>query len=238
MAFSLVNIRKTFGELAILDGIDIEIASSELLVILGPSGCGKTTLLKIIAGLDRDFEGGREGFEDSVFSFVFQDHRLLPWESAVDNALFALSGSGLSRDAALERIKRYVSLSGLGGHENRPVRELSGGMRQRASLVRAFAMPANLLLLDEAFQSVDLRRKRELMGIFLELREMEGNASILVTHDPGEALWLGDRIVVLSDRPAKVVDVFAVDLPRKGREAGMPEIAGLERRLNAALLGS
>jgi NitT/TauT family transport system ATP-binding protein len=67
---------------------------------------------------------------------------------------------------------------------------------------------------------------------------MEGNASILVTHDPGEALWLGDRIVVLSDRPAKVVDVFAVDLPRKGREAGMPEIAGLERRLNAALLGS
>ncbi len=238
MAFSLVNIRKKFGELAVLDGIDIEIASSELLVILGPSGCGKTTLLKIIAGLDRDFEGRREGFEDSVFSFVFQDHRLLPWESAVDNALFALSGSGLSREAAMERIQRYVRLSGLEGHENRPVRELSGGMRQRASLVRAFAMPAKLLLLDEAFQSVDLKRKRELMRIFLELRAMDGNASILVTHDPAEALWLGDRIVVLSDRPAKVMDVFDINLPREGREAGMPEIAGLERRLNAALLGS
>ena len=237
MAFKLFGIRKTFDDLAVLDGIDLEIASSGLLVILGPSGCGKTTLLKIVAGLDRDFEGEREGFETSRFSFVFQDHRLLPWKSAVDNALFALSGSGLEGKEAHERINRYVALAGLSGHENRPIRELSGGMRQRASLVRAFAMPADMLLLDEAFQSVDLKRKRELMGIFLELRAMERNASILVTHDPGEALWLADRIVVLSDRPARVVDSFEIDLPRDRREAGMPEIAGLERRLNAALLG-
>ncbi|MDA8409149.1 MAG: ABC transporter ATP-binding protein [Treponema sp.] len=237
MAYSLIAIRRSFGDLLVLDGVDIEIPPSQLLVILGPSGCGKTTLLKIVAGLDPAFEGRREGFERARFSFVFQDHRLLPWKSAVENALFALSGSGLSRAEALTRIERYVGLSGLGGHADRPIRELSGGMRQRASLVRAFAMPADFLLLDEAFQSVDLKRKRELMGVFLDLRAMERNVSILVTHDPAEALWLADRVIVLSDRPARVIDAFDVDTPRERREPGTPEVATLERRLNAALLG-
>lgn len=237
MDFRLSGIRKSFGSLEVLGGIDVEMDRDELIVILGPSGCGKTTFLKIVAGLDRAFEGGREGFDDSSFSFVFQDHRLLPWKSAVDNALFALSGTDIERSTAMTRIDRLIRLSGLDGHERRPVRELSGGMRQRASLVRAFCRHADVLLLDEAFQSVDLGRKRELMRLFLGIREIEGGAAILVTHDPWEALWLADRIVVLSDRPAKVVDTFDVDIPRDEREAGMDRVARLERRLSSALMG-
>lgn len=237
MAFRLCDIRRSFGGLEVLAGVDIEFGPSQLLVILGPSGCGKTTLLKIVAGLDGAFSGIRQGFEGCRFSFVFQEHRLLPWKSVVGNALFALSSTGMDRSQAMARIGDFVRLSGLSGHENRPVRELSGGMRQRAALVRAFAMPSDILLLDEAFQSVDLKRKRELMRLFLGLRDMEKNASILVTHDPWEALWLADRIVVLSDRPTRVVDAFDIDLPREEREAGMSAIATLETRLAAALIG-
>jgi len=237
VAYKLWDIRRSFGGLEVLSGVDIEFGPTQLLVILGPSGCGKTTLLKIVAGLDGGFSGKREGFDQSRFSFVFQEHRLLPWKSVVGNALFALSSAGMDKSQAMTRIENFVRLSGLSGHENRPVRELSGGMRQRAALVRAFAMPADILLLDEAFQSVDLKRKRELMRLFLGLREMERNASILVTHDPWEALWLADRIVVLSDRPTRVVDAFDIDLPRGEREAGMPAIAALEMRLSAALIG-
>lgn len=236
MLYRLSRIRKDFGNLPVLDGIDLEFGPDRLLVILGPSGCGKTTLLRIVAGLDRDFSGLREGLDRAAFSFVFQDHRLLPWKSIVGNALFALSGTEISRDTAIERIGRFVGRAGLAGHEHRPVRELSGGMRQRASLVRAFARPADILLLDEAFQSVDLRRKRELMDTFLELREIERNAAIIVTHDPWEALWLADSIIVLSDRPARIIDAFDIDIPRSQREAGMPKISSFERRLSAKLL--
>ncbi len=238
MAYELRDIRASYEGLQVLDGISLSFAEGSITVILGPSGCGKTTLLNVIAGLKKPEGGDRLGFEGCRFSYAFQDPRLLPWLDCRQNLAFALSGvEGLGAEAARSRVERFLEAAGLGRAAGRRPSELSGGMRRRLSLARAFAYPSDVLLLDEAFQAVDLRMKLELMNVFLGLLREERRTVVCVTHDVEEASYLADRAVVLSPRPARVVDSFSVEAPRAERALGSAATMEAEARLYRLALG-
>ena len=236
MAYELRDICASYGGMAVVDGISLPLASESITVILGPSGCGKTTLLNLIAGLKSPDSGQRLGFEGCRFSYAFQEPRLLPWLDCRENAAFALSGA-LGRSEALDRVDRFLNAAGLAHASRLRPHELSGGMRQRLSLARAFAYPSDILLLDEAFQAVDLRMKLELMDVFLSLLREERRTVVCVTHDVEEAAYLADRAVVLSPRPARIVDSFAVGAPRSERALGSAATMEAEARLYKLALG-
>jgi NitT/TauT family transport system ATP-binding protein len=237
MAYRIENIAASYDGLAVLDGISLTLRHGAVTVVLGPSGCGKTTLLNVIAGLKLFDAGRREGFEGCRFSYAFQDDRLLPWLNARENLAYVLSGS-LPRDEASARIDRFLAASGLAAFSRSRPRELSGGMRQRLSLARAFAYPSDVLLLDEAFKAVDLRTKIDLMDTFLNLMREEGRTVVAVTHDLEEAVYLADDVVVLSERPARVIDAFSVNVRRSERALGSNATMEAESRLYRLVLGS
>jgi NitT/TauT family transport system ATP-binding protein len=236
MSYKIVELQKSYDGQAVLDRVSLSFTEGGICVILGPSGCGKTTLLNVIAGLAPFESGGRSGFEGAQFSYAFQEPRLLPWLSARDNILFALKGA-LDAGTAQARADEFLGVAGLSDSATRRPSELSGGMRQRLSLARAFAYPADILLLDEAFQSVDLRTKIDLMDAFLELWRREKPTVISVTHDIEEAVYLADRVVVLSSKPAQVIDDFKIDVPRERRELGSESTIEAEARLYRLTLG-
>jgi NitT/TauT family transport system ATP-binding protein len=236
-SFKVEGIRKAYGDLEVLAGIDAEFSSSSVTAILGPSGCGKTTFLHVIAGLIEADAGVRSGFDDALFSMSFQEPRLLPWLSAAGNLEFALSGLA-DRRLAEERAQRFLASAGLGSFGHAKPSALSGGMRRRLSLARAFAYPSNILLLDEAFAAVDLALKIELMDVFSTLWQEERRTTIFVTHEMQDALYLADRILVLSPRPARIVDSMAILQPRELRRYGSRDSVELETRLFSAILGS
>ena len=236
MGYELRGLKASYDGLAVLDGISLDLEPGTITVLLGPSGCGKTTLLNLIAGLKSPDEGHRLGFDGCRFSYAFQEPRLLPWLDCRENVAFALSGI-LGRAEALARVDRFIAAAGLEEQALRRPAELSGGMRQRLSLARAFSFPSDVLLLDEAFQAVDLRLKLDLMDVFLRLLREEGRTVVCVTHDVEEAAYLADRAVVLSPKPARVVDSFAVDAPRAERALGSAVTMEAEARLYKLALG-
>jgi NitT/TauT family transport system ATP-binding protein len=235
--YRLEDIRASYEGLPVLDGVSLELRPGSVTVVLGPSGCGKTTLLNIVAGLKAPDSGGRSGFEGCRFSYAFQEDRLLPWLSARENLAYALSGA-LDRGEALRRVDRFLEIAGLSSFASAPPRALSGGMRQRLSLARAFAYPSDILLLDEAFKAVDLRTKIDLMDAFEDLMRVERRTVVCVTHDVEEAVYLADEVAVLSERPARVVDSFAVEVPRAERSLGSAATMEAEARLYRRILGS
>ncbi len=206
VAVRLRNVRKSFGNLLVLDGVSFDVKRGEFVCVVGESGCGKTTLLKIIAGIE-DCEGfvevsGRVGF-------VFQDDRLLPWRTALGNVLFALEACGSRR---VERAKSLLELVGLSGFEHFYPKQLSGGMRQRVGIARALAIDPDVLLMDEPFASLDARTRERMQDELL--RYVTGRSVVFVTHSIDEAVFLADRVIVLSPRPARVVEIVKVDLPK------------------------
>jgi NitT/TauT family transport system ATP-binding protein len=237
LPYRLENIHASYDGVPVLDGISLSLESGSITVILGPSGCGKTTLLNLIAGLKSPDSGSRQGFEGCRFSYAFQDPRLLSWLSCRENLAFALSGA-LGRAEAYSRTDRFLVSAGLTEAAAAKPTELSGGMRRRLSLARAFAFPSDMLLLDEAFQAVDLRMKLELMDVFLSLMREERRTVVCVTHDVEEAAYLADRAVVLSTKPARIVDSFAVEAPRAERALGSAATMEAEARLYKLALGS
>ncbi|HEY9054763.1 MAG TPA: ABC transporter ATP-binding protein [Rectinemataceae bacterium] len=221
MNYELKGICLSFGELSVLDRLDIEFPPSSVSAILGPSGCGKTSLLKIVAGLLSPNAGSIFGLDSARVSYCFQEPRLLPWLNVRDNILFALSGLGDDKMAE-ERADRFILEAGLESFASAKPRTLSGGMKQRVNLARAFAYPSDILLLDEAFASVDLDLKVGLLDLFGTLWEEERRTAIMVTHDIQDALYVADRIVLLSERPARLKKI--IDIPgRGGRVYGLPE---------------
>ena len=228
-------ITKCFGPREVIAGISAEFPRSSVTAILGPSGCGKTSFLNILAGLIQADSGRLYGFPKASFSYSFQDPRLLPWLSCLDNILFALSGledKKLSRERAL----RFIAAAGLEGYSGFKPPQLSGGMRRRLSLARAFSYPSDVLLLDEAFASVDLKLRIELMDLFSLLWREEKSTTIFVTHDVQDALYLADRILVFSSRPAKLAEVLSIASPREGRRYGSKEYSELEEQLYRKIL--
>lgn len=210
------------GSVVALKDINLDLERGQLTSLLGPSGCGKTTLLKIIAGLLEPDHGqvlvnGRPvtgpGPERA---FVFQDFALMPWASVLRNAAFGLELQGMAKAEREDRARHYIAEVGLAGFEDKFPHQLSGGMRQRVGLARALAVNADVLLMDEPFSAVDEQTRRKFQEDLLRLREIEKKTFILVTHSIEEAVYLSDRIVLLSPRPGRVSQIVDPDIPRTG----------------------
>jgi len=217
---SLVNIVKSFGEkgkkLKVIDGVSLDV-DEEFLVILGPSGCGKTTLLKIIAGVEKPDEGAIKIRSNTTYGFVFQSPTLLPWLTVLDNVALPLMAKGVSKGIAREKASKYLSLVGLHGFEDFYPHELSGGMKQRVNIARALVVEPTVLLMDEPFSQLDPLTAETLRAEILDLW-LSGvttvKAIVMVTHNVEEAVLMADRIVILTPRPAKIVKIIEVKLPR------------------------
>ncbi len=205
--YRIENITKKFNDLLVLQDISIDFIEAGTTCILGPSGCGKTTLLNIISGIESADSGDVKGFSDTELSFVFQEDRLIPWKNVLDNLKFVLSGNDdiADKDGLVES---YLEKVGLLEYRDYYPSELSGGMKKRIGILRAFIYPSSILLMDEPFSSIDISNKKVLMDFFRELMDMENRSCILVTHDLEEAIHLGDQIIVLSDKPSTVANVI------------------------------
>jgi|GEM_PF-749521 len=215
----LANIGVSLDGKPILRGIDIEVTPGQFVVVMGPSGVGKTTLLRLIGGLIAPDAGARR--LDARAAIVFQDPRLLPWQSALDNAGLGLRAEGLSRRAARDRAASILTRLNLSAADQtkRPA-ALSGGMRQRVALARALVLEPRLLLLDEPFSALDTALRQNLQDLLRGIIEAEGLSAVLVTHDPLEAVRLADRIIVLSGVPATIAaDILHARPARAATEA-------------------
>lgn len=203
MKYSVKNIVKTYGDLKVLDNVTIDFYEKKTTCILGPSGCGKTTLLNIIAGITERDSGEVIGIENEDISFVFQEDRLIEWKNVKDNLAFVLKKKMDGKEIE-STINKFLNLVNLEEYKYYYPKELSGGMRQRISILRAFAYPSNLLIMDEPFKSLDINNKRIVMEFFKELKAIDNRTCIIVTHDIDEAIDLADWIVILSEKPSKV----------------------------------
>lgn len=215
------------SEVLALTGIDLDIGHGEFLVLLGPSGCGKTTLLRIIAGLQKPSSGiveingdtlwNENGRNDSAMAelgIVFQDANLFPWMSVEDNIALPLKLRGVGKKERRKRARELCVLVGIDGFEMRWPRELSGGMRQRAAIARALSCKPHILLMDEPFGALDAMT-RDQLNVELQRIWMESGCSIvLVTHSIREAVFLADRIALLSPRPGRIDTIREVSLER------------------------
>ncbi|WP_261556111.1 ABC transporter ATP-binding protein [Frankia tisae] len=209
-----------------LDNVSLDVRSGEFLCLLGASGCGKSTLLGLIAGLDApsagtvDTTGRRAGM-------MFQDSALLPWLTAGGNIEVPLRLRGIRRGERRERVERLLAMVRLAGLADKRPHELSGGMRQRVSLARAFAQEADILCMDEPFGALDAMTRDLLHDELERIWRETGVTVIFVTHDVREAVRLGDRIVLLSSRPGRVAEIFDVDIerPRRIDSARVAELA-------------
>ncbi|MDR2798546.1 MAG: ABC transporter ATP-binding protein [Treponema sp.] len=222
-----------FSETLIFDRFSLELGRENPVVILGPSGCGKTTLLRLGAGLLQPWSGDiayAAGDASTACSFVFQEPRLLPWFTVLENVKIPLK-AGFSRNDAEARARHFLELVSLQDKAGVYPEELSGGQRQRVSIARAFAYPAQFLFMDEPFQSLDIPLRIELMEMTLGLLKAEPRFCMAVTHDPREALVLGQRIIVLGKPPRGIRFDETVSFPPEDREYSSPAQAYVERRI-------
>ncbi|WP_010294794.1 ABC transporter ATP-binding protein [Clostridium senegalense] len=201
------KVNKSFGKLKILKDISMNCEKEKVTCILGPSGCGKSTLLNIITKNIKDYEGEVIGYKKDDVSFVFQEDRLLEWLNIYDNLklVFKSKYKGIELK---NKILESLNSVGMEKYKEFYPKELSGGMRQRISIIRAFFYGGGLLIMDEPFKSLDIKNKRVLIEDFKTLRNKNKNTVIFVTHDIEEAIELSDKICVLSDKPTTVKKEF------------------------------
>jgi ABC-type nitrate/sulfonate/bicarbonate transport system ATPase subunit len=231
------------ADLLALDGVSLHAAPGELVAVIGPSGCGKSTLFHILAGLE-DPDAGRVLIDGSVVdqrlgacAFMPQRDGLLPWRRTIDNVTIGLMLAGIGREEAHERAGPLLERFGLGGFERAWPWQLSGGMRHRAAFLRTVLLGRPAMLLDEPFGALDGITRSDLQHWLLEVWEQVGSTVLLITHDVAEAVYLADRVYVLSPRPGRVAETLTIELPRPRTPEMLEtqEFAAQEARLREAL---
>jgi NitT/TauT family transport system ATP-binding protein len=243
-AVSVRGLGHSYGELRAIERLDLEVPAHGVLGLVGPSGCGKSTLLELIAGLQEPSEGRLEvgGAEDAPgrlarTAFMPQRDVLLPWLAAIDNAALALRNRGLRRRAARAQAGELFERFGLAGFERSRPAELSGGMRQRVAFLRTLVSGKPVLALDEPFASLDAITRAEMQAWLAAALEADPRTVVLVSHDVEEAIYLCDRVAVLSARPGRVVDELSPPAPRGAdRDATVTDpafVAARERAMHA-----
>lgn len=217
---SVNNIYKSFGDISVIDDVSLKLKENEFVSLLGPSGSGKSTIFNIIAGLIKP-DKGKVYIEDMDFtgrsgrvSYMYQKDLLLPWKKIIDNAALPLVIKGTKKKEAREMVKGYFKIFGLEGFEYKYPFQLSGGMRQRAALMRTYMFSKDIILLDEPFGGLDAITKRRMQYWLLDVLSNLNASIIFITHDIDEAIFLSDRVYILSDRPARVKTEIKIDLPR------------------------
>ncbi|WP_400164381.1 ABC transporter ATP-binding protein [Brevibacillus sp. TJ4] len=227
MRIVVENVDKTFTdakkrEVTALRNINFAIEEQEFVVLVGPSGCGKSTLLNIVGGLMSPsngsvyFEG--TGGKQPNLGIVFQEIALFPWRTVYENVIYGLEERGASKQEQQEKGKHYIDMVGLSGFENALPKQLSGGMRQRAGIARALAIEPDLLLMDEPFSALDAQTRTIMQEELLTIWERTRLSTLYVTHNIQEAVYLADRVIVLSRHPGQVKSIIHIDLPKVGRD--------------------
>lgn len=235
--------KKSGRQLPVLDSLDLVISEGRLTCVVGPSGCGKTTLLRVIAGLvpptagEVLVEGRAVSGPGPDRGMVFQEYALFPWRTVLRNVEFGLSLQGTGRERTRARAERYIRTVGLDGCEDLYPRELSGGMKQRVAIARTLAVEPKVLLMDEPFASLDAQTRNGMQEFLVGLWRSTPTTIVFVTHSVDEAVFLGQEVVCLSDRPARVLETFTNDLPYPRNRTG-PEFTELRRRVLERLAGS
>lgn len=224
---SVTGVSKTFLDrtgrrIKALQNINLDIHHKETFCIVGPSGCGKSTLLRILLGLTDADEGSikiRPERKAEGLAFIEQSACLLPWRTVLQNAAMGVEIRGMLKPSKLEAVEAMIREFGLAGFENSLVSELSGGMRQRVAVIRALASSPQVLICDEPFSAVDFVTRLHLNHKLKYLCDIEGITTLLVTHNIEEAIFLGDRIAVLSQRPGRIVNIYDGYLSIGGQDA-------------------
>ncbi len=246
----LTNLSKTFdsghGRLVALERIGIEIGCGEFVTVVGPSGCGKSTLFNILAGLAEPDTGAKILYNGEPrmapellgkVAFMPQRDLLLPWRRVVDNAILPLQVEGIPRAEALKRAQPLFVEFGLSGFERHYPQQLSGGMRQRVALMRTFLFERDLTLLDEPFGALDALTRSLMQRWLLDIWQRHQRTILFITHDVDEAIFLGDRVLVMTARPGRIKLVLDVPLarPRPPEMLTSPEFIALKRQVLAAI---
>jgi ABC-type nitrate/sulfonate/bicarbonate transport system ATPase subunit len=239
-------VNKSFGKTTALAGFGASVAAGEFVTVVGPSGCGKSTLFNIVAGLEEPDAGGILRFRGSSchaadllgrVSFMPQRDLLLPWRDVVDNAILALEVEGVTRLEARAKARKMLPEFGLAGFEHQYPHQLSGGMRQRVALMRTFLFERDLMLLDEPFGALDALTRAMMQRWLLDIWQKYRRTILFITHDVDEAIFLGDRVLVMTARPGSVKLEQVVELPRPRRPeiVTAPEFVRLKRTLLDAI---
>jgi NitT/TauT family transport system ATP-binding protein len=248
-AVRLRGVRRTFAasgggpRLVALDGLDLTVGAGEIVAIIGPNGCGKSTLLRVAGGLlapdsgSVEIEGRPVVGPDPAVGFVFQEPRLLPWRDARANVDYPLELAGWPAAERAERVTSLLGLVGLGAFVSARPHQLSGGMRQRVAIARALALRPTVLLLDEPFSALDALTRERFQLELLRLWERTGTAMAIVTHSIPEAIFVADRVLVLSPRPGRVVAEVPSPLgwPRALADLADPSVAATSTRIRTLL---
>jgi NitT/TauT family transport system ATP-binding protein len=218
-AIKIRNLFKSFGELLALDNVSFDVGRGEFLTIVGPSGCGKTTLLRILAGLESATSGSIDvetlpGSAQPVNAMVFQGDSIFPWLTVWENAAYGLRMRRVKKEVINEVVGHYLDRTGLSRFAGYYPHQLSGGMRQRVSIVRAFANDPRILFMDEPFSSLDAQNKLVLQEELLRIWDEHKKTVVFITHGVDEAALLGDRIIVMTAQPGRIKAIHKVPLSR------------------------
>jgi NitT/TauT family transport system ATP-binding protein len=240
MAFVVEALENEYNGSKVLSGISFSVQQEEFVCITGPSGCGKTTLLKILAGLipfskGRVVQEGTHAQSSLDVGFVFQEGALFPWLTVEKNVAFGLEIKGVPKSVRSDEVQRVLNLVDLADFARLYPRQLSGGMKLRVALARALVYRPRILLMDEPFAALDFRTRHKMQKELLDVWAQEKTTILMVTHNIDEAVWLGTRVIVLSERPARIKADLAIQLPRPRKRTG--EDFNCIRRTILELLG-